>query len=734
MVASLAPSPRTRAPNLASIGLFLAALGILLSARLTRAADIPSQPYDWRNVEIVGGGFVTGIVFHPAERDLIYARTDIGGAYRWDASTRRWVPLTDFVSTKEGNLRGTESIGIDPSDPNRVYLAEGTYTNKWGKNGAIFRSTDQGRTFQRTDLPFKLGGNMPGRSAGERLAVDPRDGKTIYFGSRDDGLWKSTDYGTTWQQQNQFPITGSTDGVGVIFEVFDHSAIYVGVSTTKTHLYRSTDAGGTWEPVPGQPKALIPHHAVLDTDGSLYLTYGDNPGPNGMTTGAVWKFNAKSGDWTDITPEKATGEQKFGYAGLAFDAQHSGTIMVATMDRWHGGDDIYRSADGGAHWTSLKAHSSRDSSGAPFLDWDRGAADLGHWIGSVAIDPFDPGHVLYVTGATIWGSDDVTQLDRDQQSHWTVRAQGLEETAVIELISPPTGAHLISALGDIAGFRHDDLTKVAPGGMWKNPLMNTTEGIDFAEQQPSLVVRVGHGKPGGRGAISADGAASWSPLPSEPKGSDGAGSVALSTDGATILWSPRRAGPNVSSDRGATWTRCDGIQAGNLQVLSDRVNPRTFYAFDRDNGVVYRSTDGGARFAQSLVVGIERNGLRAVPGREGDVWLAGAEHGLLHSTDSAATFATVDNIPVAHAIGFGRAAAGQSYPAIYLLGTVGTTAGIFRSDDGGSSWIRINDDAHQFAWAGPIIGDPRIYGRCFLGTNGRGILYADPASSVVPRH
>src|SRR4051812_38471682 len=208
-----------------------------------KAEAPPPQPYDWRNVEIVGGGFVTGIVFHPAERDLIYARTDIGGAYRWDASTRRWVPLTDFVSRTEGNLRGTESIGIDPADPNRLYLAEGTYTNKWGKNGAIFRSTDQGRTFARADLPLKLGGNMPGRSAGERLAVDPNDGRNVYLGTRDDGLWKSGDYGATWKRQDQFPISGSTDGVGVVFEVFDKSTIYVGVSTSKTHLYRSTDAG-----------------------------------------------------------------------------------------------------------------------------------------------------------------------------------------------------------------------------------------------------------------------------------------------------------------------------------------------------------------------------------------------------------------------------------------------------------------------------------------------------------
>ena len=55
---------------------------------------------------------------------------------------------------------------------------------------------------------------------------------------------------------------------------------------------------------------------------------------------------------------------------------------------------------------------------------------------------------------------------------------------------------------------------------------------------------------------------------------------------------------------------------------------------------------------------------------------------------------------------------------------------MFQSDDGGASWSRINDDQHQFGNMGEALtGDPRIYGRVYLGTNGRGVLYADVAGS-----
>src|SRR3712207_1807476 len=81
-----------------------------LAAGPARAADghgwYPSVPYRWSNVEIIGGGFVPGIVFNRAERNLVYARTDIGGAYRWDEGRRRWIPLLDWVGWDDWGYTG----------------------------------------------------------------------------------------------------------------------------------------------------------------------------------------------------------------------------------------------------------------------------------------------------------------------------------------------------------------------------------------------------------------------------------------------------------------------------------------------------------------------------------------------------------------------------------------------------------------------------------------------------
>ena len=125
----------------------------------------------------------------------------------------------------------------------------------------------------------------------------------------------------------------------------------------------------------------------------------------------------------------------------------------------------------------------------------------------------------------------------------------------------------------------------------------------------------------------------------------------------------------------------------------------------------------------------------AAPGRAGDLWLAACD-GLYHAAspmqpedgDKSAVFTPLPGVDEIQAFGFGKAAPHRSYPALYLAGIVNGHAGVFRSIDEAHTWTRINDDRHQWGLILQITGDSRIYGRVYVGTHGRGILYGDPVS------
>lgn len=750
-------------------------LGVRQGSAPSPAFAAASQSYAWKNVVTGGGGgFVPGIVFNTSERNLVYARTDIGGAYRLDASSGRWLPLLDWVSADEWNLSGVESLATDPVDPNRLYIAAGTYTNSFTTmNGAILRSTDRGATFQRTDLPFKLGGNMPGRSMGERLAIDPNKDSIIYFGARSgNGLWRSTDFGVTWSRVTSFTAQatyvekagdaylGDTDGV--VWETFDPGTgtpgnatqtMYAGIADKGNSIFRSTDGGATWAAVPGQPTGFLPHHGVL-ANGQLYITYSNGAGPYDGTSGDVWRFTTATGAWTKISPVPSTdtANDYFGYGGLAVDAQHPSTIMVAALNSWWPDTIFFRSTDAGATWTRVWDWTSypnrslryaQDISAAPWLNFGDSnpvppvpSPKLGWMVGDLEIDPFNSDRLLYGTGATIYGSDDLTNWDRNTTFHVSVKAAGLEETAVDDLISPPSGATLLSGLGDVGGFRHDDLTK-APATMFTQPVFSTTTSLDFAETTPNFIVRVGNADTANgvkSAGFSFDGGTSWFSANSQPNVTSG-GTVAAAANASRVVWSPGGGQVSFSTDNGNSWTASTGVPQGAV-VGSDRVNPSKFYAFS--NGTFLVSTNGGASFTSTGATGLPATTsspvhFKAVAGREGDIWLAGAEGGLWHSTTSGASFTKLANVQRADTIGFGKAAPNQTYPALYASAQVDGVRGIYRSDDVGATWIRINDDQHQFATTNAAItGDPRIYGRVYVSTNGRGIVYGDPTGSVPP--
>jgi xyloglucan-specific exo-beta-1,4-glucanase len=750
-----------------------------LAARAAATASAaPRASYIWRNVTVGGGGFAPDIIFSRAQRGLAYLRTDMGGVYRWSERRQRWIPLEDGIA--QASYFGIESVAADPVDANVVYVAAGMYARE---PAAILRSEDRGRTWQIFPTAFRMGGNEPGRGVGERLVIDPSDRSILYFGSRYDGLQRSTDRGETWSRVASFPVHGMgwraapRGETGISFVVIDPKSghdgrpsrrIFVGVTDAGSpHLFRSDDAGSSWTAVAGQPRAaLLPVHGELDSRGVLYITYSNGVGPNGVTDGAVFSYDTRSGHWTDITPERGPHRAPGGYMGLGVDPERPGTVVVATLNRWHPGDILWRTTDGGHGWRNLRALSRRDVSATPFLLWGRPQADFGWWMAGVAIDPFDSGHVAYSTGATVYATRDLLAADRGRRMLWKPWVRGVEQTAVLTLLSPPQGPHLLSGFGDISGFAHEDLSR-SPKEQFTHPVFSNTDEIDYAGLDPRVVVRGGtrapRSAPGAPTlAYSLNYGRSWQPL--QPH--NAASVITVSADGhafvvtaaVPFVWrepfgvTPALAArarpaastpvsttpPLVTFDRGRTWTAVRGLPAG-AHPIADKVARQTFYALDFKHAELYVSTDGGRTFHQRLSRGLpatltddvptspeQQWPLIATPGRRGDLWLV-AHEGLFHSTDAGRSFARVDGGIWVVDLSFGKARPGRHYPALYAIGVLGTTNAIWRSDDEGASWLRINDARHEYGREYRCIaGDPRIFGRVYVGTDGRGIVYGEP--------
>lgn len=134
-------TPLHRANAQGAVCCVLAALSLLPIATLAQTAP-PS--YTGGNVKIVAGGYVDGIIAHPKQQGLFYARTDVGRAYRYSAPTGQWVELNDWVAPQDSQWTGVESIAVDPNNANMLCLVAGLYTPSWAANGAVLESSDQG--------------------------------------------------------------------------------------------------------------------------------------------------------------------------------------------------------------------------------------------------------------------------------------------------------------------------------------------------------------------------------------------------------------------------------------------------------------------------------------------------------------------------------------------------------------------------------------------------------------
>lgn len=104
---------------------------------------------------------------------------------------------------KRKHITGGEAIAADPNNPNIVYMAAGKYS-QWQPKGSIFKSTDQGENWTKLNINLGIDSNVEHCWAGKRLAVNLANSNIIFFGSRHDGVWRSSNAGATMGESRNF--------------------------------------------------------------------------------------------------------------------------------------------------------------------------------------------------------------------------------------------------------------------------------------------------------------------------------------------------------------------------------------------------------------------------------------------------------------------------------------------------------------------------------------------------
>jgi photosystem II stability/assembly factor-like uncharacterized protein len=187
---------------------------------------------------------VDSLAIDPRNPSVLFAgTTTISGTFRGKARVFKssdgghtWVTPTIWLNGFEAcGWMGVPALALDPHIPGTVYA---TTSDCNDQGGFLWKSTDGGTTWQRTDLIVGWAGT---------LAVDPRNAGTLYAGAHAHGVAKSTDGGASWRLVNSglpefFPVTSLS------INPQNPGTLYAASSLFPGGLFKTIDGGATWTP------------------------------------------------------------------------------------------------------------------------------------------------------------------------------------------------------------------------------------------------------------------------------------------------------------------------------------------------------------------------------------------------------------------------------------------------------------------------------------------------------
>ncbi len=700
-----------------------------------------AQKGGWNTLKTGAGGWMTGMDIHPTGNPVL-ARSDVGGAYRYRATTNDWIQIVNSNSIPEEDVvfdqyQGVLSIVSAPSNNNIAYMAY---------NRSIYRSINQGDTWVKsnTSLPMNPN-NDSSKLSGERLAVDPVNANVVYFGSINDGLWYTAN-GTSWNKVSGIP--SGISGKGIRQVLFDKNSGTINGKTKRIYLfidgegvYKSDNAGQSWQNISFASGVQF-LDAEIAADGKIY------------TCGSFGLQQYDGSQWRNI---RNPGIQTRTIGEIAVDPFDPNRVITLS----NGFNETSRTLNVNAttvNWVQIS--NTKEANDIPWLAW----ADVAWFsLGEVIFDPVVRDKVWVAHGVGIWHFFD----DGNTTNHqWMETSVGQEHMVSNDIITLPNDK-AVSAFWDRKLFRYENVDEY-PLIHQPNNQFGSSWDIDQSPEDPNHLVAIIEDHRGcctsNDSGFSTDGGRTWSTFASLPPGSDQKkyGRIAISAeDKNNIVWirgigEKDSSAPDIyyTTNGGGSWikTGVSGISSGccldwkhfvRNALVADRVTPHTFYIYDYRNGNIYVSSNKGTDWVTHknvLPAYSFHTTLVAVPGKAGHLLFADGPDSLhsniapaMHSTDGGKTWKTLPGTSQVINITVGKAAEQSNYPTIFIQGKVNGDFGYYMSIDQGNTWNSIGKyPTGIYDWAKVLQGDMNVFGRLFVGFPGNSFVYYNHEGEVNP--
>ena len=730
-----------------------------------------SDRYEWDRVRIGGGGYQTGVVTDVDQPGLLYMKGDVMGLHRRMPGDERWAQTMFVMNPEEGLYGGTGGIGIgsggtvytllglhnsarpgiykstDYGDT-WVYLLEvyehtnGGDERKWANNVAVdpnnrsivyfgtrrdglIRTVDGGANFD-----FKPHPDIPLRPD-QALGAEDRESGSV--GSRNVVI----------------------DAAETIGSPTRSKIIYVGVYGEG--VYQSTDGGTSFALTDGSPER--PQWMRLAADRSLYVL--DRYVPDSTDSG-LWRL--QNGEWTHVKAGRfeALGVNPHDPDGNSVFVARGGTVHRTA----NGGDSWEELTEDNGGWAIEEQEWKRR---VPFaatasFDFDQAIPDrlymcdaFGVWVtdtpwdtpvvwrsmhegceGTVSFGlsaPPDNGNIypLYSGGS-----------DGNNYAHVNPTREYVSLN--LNRITPPNeGTQWLAYIADFdyCAANPDVMYRVSQAHNQRQYLCKTTNG----------------GKRASDWEVISSSAQDDSPLAYNGRTRKLAVS---STDPDVVLMAGRSGyGNHYTTDGGQTWQRMEGVTPDNQGFISeggwrmygrdkpiaaDRVDGNYFYAvFQQGNRFpvrFFRSNDyarnGSWEETFSIDEGRQPNDwqtnpfhLQAAPDNAGHVAINLGRTGLWLTRDHAQTFERIEGVEDCRSVGWGKKSSQSDYSTLYVHAKINDQWGIYASIDLGQTWFKLTPDHIQFSNAGNLTGDLQTFGTVYFSVNAMGIAFGRADGTVV---